>query len=194
MMGQTYLEPAVVVPLNLVFYDIYPPADGAVALYPIISAFFPGLCATCRHPEWSSDPRFADVLERRRNMAAFVSLVAEALTELPTAEVMRSLRAHDIAVAEVVPAGAVPDHPQVRHNGAVVERIDPTVGPIRVPRHASRFARTPAQPPGDVPRHGQHTAEVLRGLGLSEREIDELAAAGVVGLGPSPAVGHVVGD
>jgi crotonobetainyl-CoA:carnitine CoA-transferase CaiB-like acyl-CoA transferase len=87
-----------------------------------------------------------------------------------------------VAVAEVVPAGSVPEHPQVRHNGSVVERVDPNVGRMRVPRHAARFGSTPAESPGDVPAHGQHTAEVLRELGLSEREIDELARAGVAGV------------
>jgi crotonobetainyl-CoA:carnitine CoA-transferase CaiB-like acyl-CoA transferase len=193
MMSHTYLEPDERLPLNLDFYDTYPTVDGALALYPIIPGSFVGLCRACGHEEWTRDDRFMDLWDRRRNMAAFVELVAGALAAMTTADALERLQRNDVAVAEVVPMAEVHRHPQVLHNRALVERVDPLVGPVRVPRHASRFGRTPAEPPGDVPGHGQHTVEVLSGLGLAEGEIAELQRRGVAGGPPlasaAPAAG-----
>jgi crotonobetainyl-CoA:carnitine CoA-transferase CaiB-like acyl-CoA transferase len=181
MMEHTYLDPSDRIPLSLDFYDTYPTVDGALALYPIIPGSFEGLCRACGHPEWVEDPRFAHVFDRRRNMAAFVHLVAEALAGMSTADALGRLGDHDVAVAEVVPLAEVHQHPQVRHNASLVDRVDPLVGPVRVPRHAAHFERTPAADPGDVPSHGQHTVEVLTELGLSEEEIVDLQRRGVAG-------------
>ena len=49
-----------------------------------------------------------------------------------------------------------------------------------------KLSASPLSPEGPSPRLGQHTREVLRSLGLSERRIDELAAEGAVGGGSPP--------
>jgi crotonobetainyl-CoA:carnitine CoA-transferase CaiB-like acyl-CoA transferase len=43
-----------------------------------------------------------------------------------------------------------------------------------------KFADEPAQPNLDAPAHGQHTLEILRGLGYAETEIGQIQARGVV--------------
>ena len=182
MMEHTYLEVegTEFVPANLNFYDTYSTLDGAIAVYPIVPSFFGGLCRACGHPEWTEDPRFSEVFERRRNMAAFAELVAAAIATFSTVDAIQRLERHDVAVADVVELANVPEHPQVRWNESLVERVDPVVGRVRVPRHAPQFGRTPVDPPGDVPALGQHTDQVLSEMGLPASEIARLRAAGVV--------------
>ncbi|MPY95662.1 MAG: CoA transferase [Acidimicrobiia bacterium] len=189
MVDHTFLEDEGTekVPLNLDFYDAYPTRDGAVAVYPVVPSFFAGLCDALGHPEWREDPRFADHANRRRTMAEFAPLVGEALAGFTTEEAVGRLVAADVAAAAVVPVHLATEHPQVRWNGSVVERVDPQLGRIQGPRHAPRFGAAPASPSpplGDVPGLGQHTTEVLLGLGLSEAEVEALREEGVVG-GPS---------
>jgi crotonobetainyl-CoA:carnitine CoA-transferase CaiB-like acyl-CoA transferase len=43
-----------------------------------------------------------------------------------------------------------------------------------------KFAGEPAQPNFDPPAHGQHSSEILRGLGYDERAIGKLVTDGVV--------------
>jgi crotonobetainyl-CoA:carnitine CoA-transferase CaiB-like acyl-CoA transferase len=154
-------------------------------VFPVVDGFFAGLCDSCGHPEWKDDARFAQLADRRRHMRAFADLVAAAVATMTTADALARFRAADVAVGEVYEPGAVEDHPQVRWNGTVVRRHDPLLGAVRVPRHAPRFWRTPAEPPGDVPALGQHTAAVLAELGLDGERVDGLFAAGVV-AGPRP--------
>jgi alpha-methylacyl-CoA racemase len=53
------------------------------------------------------------------------------------------------------------------------------------PAPAPRLERTPASVPGPAPRPGQHTAEILEEIGLTSREIDQLAQEGVIDLSAS---------
>jgi crotonobetainyl-CoA:carnitine CoA-transferase CaiB-like acyl-CoA transferase len=47
-----------------------------------------------------------------------------------------------------------------------------------------KFSDTPGRIALHPPRLGQHTAEVLRGLGYGEGAIEDLAVRGVIGLDP----------
>jgi crotonobetainyl-CoA:carnitine CoA-transferase CaiB-like acyl-CoA transferase len=65
----------------------------------------------------------------------------------------------------------------------MVEFDQPTVGKVRQPRPAARFDVTEARTPSAAPLIGQHTREVLSGLGYSGADIEALAAQGVIRLG-----------
>lgn len=55
------------------------------------------------------------------------------------------------------------------------------MGPLRQQAPFPRFVGEPSPTPAGAPRLGQHTREVLGGiLGLSDAELDDLAADGVI--------------
>jgi crotonobetainyl-CoA:carnitine CoA-transferase CaiB-like acyl-CoA transferase len=74
-----------------------------------------------------------------------------------------------------VPCGVVltpaelADDPHVRAIGLLVDDVHPVAGPIRQPRHPTRFSETPSSLGGPAPMLGQHTDELLEELGLGER-------------------------
>ncbi|MFN5649965.1 MAG: CoA transferase, partial [Actinomycetes bacterium] len=51
-------------------------------------------------------------------------------------------------------------------NGSFVVREHPQAGMIREARHAPRFGGTPTQHPAPAPARGQHSDEIVGGLGL----------------------------
>ena len=57
----------------------------------------------------------------------------------------------------------------------------PALGPVRTVGAPMRINGADVGPQGPAPEIGEHTREVLGELGLSAREIDALAADGVVG-------------
>lgn len=67
-------------------------------------------------------------------------------------------------------------HPQVRARGFVREQNGKAVGL----NSSFVFARGASAPP---PSLGQHTREILQGVGLQDGEIEELAARGVIAVG-----------
>jgi crotonobetainyl-CoA:carnitine CoA-transferase CaiB-like acyl-CoA transferase len=90
-----------------------------------------------------------------------------------------------------IPAAAVADprvaslHPQHAARGFFEEIDHPVVGRQPLPTVPFRYASTPRWLRSPAPTLGQHNREVLGGLlGLSDGEIDALAAAGVIGTRP----------
>jgi crotonobetainyl-CoA:carnitine CoA-transferase CaiB-like acyl-CoA transferase len=69
--------------------------------------------------------------------------------------------------------------PQLRHRGMVAE-VETPRGRRTMLGCPIRLSETPAVSPGAVPRLGEHTDDVLRGIGLGAAEIADLRARGVV--------------
>jgi len=69
-----------------------------------------------------------------------------------------------------------------------VEVEHPRIGSLTVADTPVKLSRTPGGVTGPPPVLGQHTYEVLSSLlGLSQDELNELAAAEVI-VGPAPSV------
>ena len=72
------------------------------------------------------------------------------------------------------------EDPQIKHRQMIVELDDPILGQVRQPGVAIKLSETPGRVRTFSPRHGQHTGEILSGLGYSQEEIQELKDKGCV--------------
>ncbi|WP_123024495.1 CaiB/BaiF CoA transferase family protein [Mycolicibacterium stellerae] len=113
---------------------------------------------------------------------AFDDAVAAWTRTLQPSDVVNILTAHGIPAEEVLTADRMYDLAQLDARGFYQELNHPITGVHRYPGWPFRIT------PGPVDHHrlppptlGQHNDEVLRGLGLSEHEIDDLRARKVIG-------------
>ena len=91
-------------------------------------------------------------------------VLEEAFATLPARAWLDRLEAARIPCGAVNEVSDVAEHPQLAHNGLVVEVGSPA-GPI--PVIGSPFLVDGERPPsGPVPALGEHTEEILRELGL----------------------------
>ncbi|HEX2028639.1 MAG TPA: CaiB/BaiF CoA-transferase family protein [Nitriliruptorales bacterium] len=81
----------------------------------------------------------------------------------------------DACVAPVLSLTEAPQHPHIRARGTFI-----TVGGVRQPAPAPRLSRTPGAVTRPAPAPGEHTDEILDGLGYSRREVAALRRAGTV--------------
>lgn len=72
------------------------------------------------------------------------------------------------------------DHPQIAARGMVVEAPGPSGEPVRQIACPIKLSRTPAAAPGRAPALGEHTSEVLEGLGFDPSEVQRLRGLGVI--------------
>jgi len=71
-------------------------------------------------------------------------------------------------------------HPQLEANDIIYKERYPSRGEVRMLGVPVRLSRTPGRPQGPAPRLGEHTAEILKGLGYSPRAISALEAEGII--------------
>lgn len=113
--------------------------------------------------------------------------VAAKLRTRSTSEWFDLLQAAGVWVAPVYSYEDLVADAQIAHNGTIVEYEHPTEGRVRTPGFPYRFSRTPARIDRGAPLAGEHTREILGGLGLDEAEITRLLDGGVVASSSSSA-------
>jgi len=92
----------------------------------------------------------------------------------------------DLLIRNDVPAGKVytPDEvfgdPQVLHRQMVIEVEHPALGKIKQVGIAPKLSNTPGRVRSLPPLAGEHTDEILQGLGYKRQEIENLRQEGVV--------------
>jgi crotonobetainyl-CoA:carnitine CoA-transferase CaiB-like acyl-CoA transferase len=116
-------------------------------------------------PPWASDPRFATLELRARNIDAVYARVADTMKERTTAEWLELFRSLDVPAAPIRSLDELFDNPHLNAVG-LFETLDTPFGRMRFPGVPTWFSRTPGRVAGAAPELGAHTSEVLRDLGL----------------------------
>jgi crotonobetainyl-CoA:carnitine CoA-transferase CaiB-like acyl-CoA transferase len=159
---------------------IFETTDGFITASANTDSEWAGLCRALEHPEWLADERFNTPVGRVRNADVRLEMTAEVLKTKSSGEWLKRLHENDVPSAPVLRREEVLHNAQVVANELVVESTHPHGGPMRQPRPAARFERTPAELHRFAPMLGEHTDEVLAETGVSARELAELRAQGVI--------------
>src|SRR5215469_8211003 len=128
---------------------------------------WPAFCRAMKLPELIADQRFASNPMRVRNRAALVEILEERFKSKPAAWWMIRLTNEKVPNGPVMSFDQLRYHPQVRSNEHIVEIDTPHWGRLNVDGLPWKFSRTPAGPIRAGGRPGEHTAEVLAELGIS---------------------------
>jgi crotonobetainyl-CoA:carnitine CoA-transferase CaiB-like acyl-CoA transferase len=146
-------------------------ADGYITLAAGTDRLFPRLCEVLGHPEWHSDPAFANDTLRVRNRAALIERIEAITMGEPRQTWLGRFDAARIPCGPINSYAETFADPQVRARGMVVDVDHPTLGPLRTLGSPVKMSATPPVAGRRAPLLGEHTRAVLQEAGCSESEI-----------------------
>lgn len=162
-------------------YNVYPAADGHVAIHIVTEGHWRNLLQAMGREELAEDPRFATNAARVAHMDETDAVVSEWTQTLPKMEVFARTKALRIPCAPVRTAPEVMHDPHMHERGMLEEIDHPELGRITVPTTPLRLHGLAKAPAAPNPLVGQHNTEIYGGwLGLSADEIAALRMEGVI--------------
>lgn len=163
-------------------YRAYEASDGWLVIACFNERLWRDLCRALDREEWLEDPRFKSSSLRTEHKEALVALLETVFATRPTAEWLERMLARNVPCSPINTIDRMVAEEQVAARDLIVGFDLEGLGPMQMGGLPIKFSETPGALRSAPPRLGQHTAEVLGGLGIPSSEIDSLAAKGVIGL------------
>jgi formyl-CoA transferase len=173
---------------SLAPYQDFPTADGAMLLAIGNDGQFARFCRVAGHSEWATDARYASNTLRVQNRSALISAMEAVTRTRSTADWIALLEDKAVPCGAINNIGQAFADVQVQARGlklnqalapatidtTAIESIASVASPLRLSATPPVLHRAP-------PMLGEHTNEVLAGLGLAADVVAGLRAQGVVG-------------
>lgn len=166
-------------PLNAP-YQAFPTSDGWITVGAANQGNWLRLVEALGAPGLRDDKRFSVNADRMRNLAALTEALTPLFKRRSSAEWLLRLEQAGVPAGPVLEVGQMHADPQALAREMIVEAEHPTAGNVKAIGLPIKFSDTPGGVRRAAPLFGQDTREVLRGLGFSDAEIDQLAAEGAI--------------
>jgi crotonobetainyl-CoA:carnitine CoA-transferase CaiB-like acyl-CoA transferase len=163
--------------------DVFATRDGHVLTHVVGNGLFRRWVRLVGDEQrWLGDPRFASDQSRGDHSEEILARMRDWCAERTTADALAALQAAGLPAGPVYTPQQALDDAQVAAMGFLKSVTDyPGLPrPAPVPDLPLRFSHSPGGITARPPTLGEHTAEILAGLGYSVEQVAELRAQGVV--------------
>jgi formyl-CoA transferase len=160
---------------------VFPTSDGHINIAASGAGLWQRFCTAIGQPEMASAPEFKTSQLRSQNRKALNERIGAVTRERPSAHWIEMLNKAGVPCGAINRIDQTFAEPQVEHLGIARAIAHPKLGDIKVVGQPINMSAAP-QPPSmrPTPELGQHTAEVLSGLGYGADAISDLRRRGVV--------------
>ena len=161
--------------------NVYPCAgDGMILIGGNGDTVFARLCETMGRPDLAKDPKFVDHAARGMNQHELDQIIAAWTKGFELEALLALLEEQGIPSGRVFRAPDMLENEQYLARDAIVETDHPVFGKVKMQNAFPKMSETPGAVRWPGPELGQHTDEVLAGLGLDTARVAELRAKGIV--------------
>ena len=161
-------------PLSQLLYDLTETKDGGITMSAANSAQQIGLFTALDQLHLLADERFNSQEKLVAHYEELKEILREKFLEFETDEILERLSENDVPAAKCLDYQDVLDHVQYQANSTVDIVDHPILGRMHQVKLPAKFQGQRLEPSAGCPGHGEHTVELLQGLGLSKDEIDDL--------------------
>lgn len=141
-----------------------------------------GFCEVTGNPQWIKDPRFATLLDRKKNEDELEELVNEWTVNYDPWEVMDRMQKAGVPAGVVETGEDLHQDPQLKARGHFTVLNHSEMGPVPFDNAPFKLSSTPCEVRKAAPCLGEDNAFICTEiLDLSDDEFVELLAEGVVG-------------
>jgi formyl-CoA transferase len=131
-------------------------------------------------PELKTDHRFQERDTRKKNRKELTLLLEARLQQQETAFWVEALNARDVPSGAILTLDGAMKQAQVEHRNTFRHVSMDGIGEIPLFNMTAKFSATPGTVETPPPKLGEHTEEVLRGIGYSTEQVRELKSKGVI--------------
>ena len=161
-------------------YGVYEVDDGHIIVATFNDREFKRLAQVLGHPEWITDPRFARNGDRVSNRPALKAAVSDALKGKTRAQWVQILNDATVSAGPINDIEDMERDEQAIARGMFFEMPSPEFGSVKMVASPYRMSASPPDYRIAPPAVGEHNAEILAELGVSDEEVEALKQAGVI--------------
>ncbi|MBI4192069.1 MAG: CoA transferase [Betaproteobacteria bacterium] len=154
--------------------SVYPTADGHINIAAGEQSMWERLCKALGAEHLVAKPEYATRSSRSENREQINRDIAECTRRKSSREWIEILEKNGVACGPIYKMDEVFADAQVEHVGIAAPVKHPALGDIRLVGQPFALSRTPSEIRSATPERGEHTDEVMRGLGYSDEQIADL--------------------
>ncbi|WDZ96177.1 CaiB/BaiF CoA-transferase family protein [Herbaspirillum sp. WKF16] len=161
--------------------NTYPTRDGSyVVIAGNSNPIFKRLMHAIGRADLADDPALEHNDGRVRQVALLDAAIAGWTSAHPIAEVLAALEQAGVPAGRIYSVADIVADPHYQARDMILQSRLPDGVEVKMPGIVPKLSDTPGQVRWQGPALGQHTGEILAGLGLDEADIARLRAQGVV--------------
>ncbi len=161
-------------------YQAFKTTDGYVTIGATSPNNWHNCCAVLGLPHLENDPRFATTAARKARQDELAALIEAVTMTASTGHWYRAFDAAGVPCGELYRIDQVVEDPHLIDRGFIRDLQHTTLGAVRNTGSPIHLSATPVRMERAGPVLGEHTIEVLAGVGLTAADVAGLEAAGVV--------------
>ena len=159
---------------------VFPTSDGHINIAASSSRVFTRFCEAIERPDWLTHEDWKTQAGRSRDRAAINAAIGEITRAKPSNHWIELFEANGIPCGPINAIDQVFADPQVKHLGMATRMNSPHVGDKEVVASAINISGFSKAIRGHTPNAGEHGEEILKSVGYSDAELNDMRHKGVI--------------